>query len=119
MRIEIQTTIEWKPYSVNKQIIDTDWLSELWIKEEIRQSKTYSDFINQVYSEEVIASNPQAEEENKIYQSTIQKINDLSEQKSVIISKLKDTIWAKEFDKLVAEIKLSPDYKKVTLHSND
>lgn len=119
MKIEIQTTIEWKPYSVNKQIIDTDWLTEVQVKVAINESKKYSDFINQVYSEEVITSNPQAEEENKIYQSTIQKLNDLSEQKSVIISKLKDAIWAKEFDKLVAEIKLSPDYKKVTLHSND
>ncbi len=123
MKLRIQRTINWLQYSTNEQIIDTEGLTPEEVKAQIQQAKTYADIIQNTMTETVVVQSSQADHqmvsEFTETKKVLEKVQTLSEQKSVLLEAFKTILWEDVYTKHKEEIMASPHFKKITLHSSE
>ena len=117
MIVTIQRGISGLPYSVNKQEFATDGLNEEQVVKTIEDARKISDMIEKTYGN-ISPLDIQLAEDNKKYKEIVEMLSVQSEQKSVFIRFLKDTMEDDAFMRLRDECVASNDYQKITAHTN-
>lgn len=121
MKLLIQRTIAGAQYSINQQSIDTDNLTISQVEQEIRKAKQFADYIQETYSAQAIQQLTQADHqmvsEFTETKKVLEKVQTLSEQKSVLLEAFKTILWEDVYNKYKEEIMASPHFRKITLHS--
>ena len=119
MNIRIQRPISWVQYSVNEQTIDTTWLTKEEIISQINQAKEYWDIVQQAYWQPSSVADFQMISEFNELKKVLEKVQVLSEQKSVLLEAMKNTMWTEPYETIKEEVMSSDHFKKITLHSKE
>ena len=117
MQIEIQRPISWVQYSINKQTFDTKDMSKEDIIQNIQQAKEIWDLVQQTYWQPSSVADFQLVSEFNETKKVLEKVQTLSEQKSVLLEAMKKALGTEAYEKMKEEVMSSDHFNKITLHS--